>query len=231
MENQPVLETPAIYELPGCCEPFSAISHLLGAVVFLFLGLALLWRARNSRANVIYLAVYVVSLVLLLTMSGIYHMLVRGSAAHRVVERLDHGAILVLIAGSFTPIHGILLRGWQRWAPLALIWGAAILGATLKILFFDDFPHWASVALYLTMGWCGLFGGILLARRYSYNFIKPVVWGALAYTAGAMFDLLNWRVVIPGVIHPHELVHVAVLIGAFWHWLFMWQIARGTPGT
>jgi hypothetical protein len=44
-----------------------------------------------------------------------------------------------------------------------------------------------------------------------------------------MFDLLNWCVVVPGVIHPHELVHMAVLMGAFWHWLFMWQIARGDP--
>src|SRR5262249_14527529 len=115
MENQPVLEAPPIYALPRFHEPFSAISHLAGAFIFLILGRLVPMRGRHNREGFPYLVVYAISVVLLLTMSGIYHMLVRGSAAHRVFDRLDHGAILVLIAGSFTPIHGILFRGWQRW--------------------------------------------------------------------------------------------------------------------
>src|SRR5437764_7650 len=109
---------PEIYHLPGFHEPFSAMSHLLGAAVFLFLGCVLLLRGRRNPGGLIYLGVYAASVVLLLSLSGVYHMPVRGGTAHRVMERLDHSAIFVLIAGSFTPAQGILFHGWQRWGPL-----------------------------------------------------------------------------------------------------------------
>src|SRR5262249_24159331 len=96
-----------LYHLPGFHEPFSAISHLLGAVVFFLLGLLLLQRGRGNRTRLIYLSVFVASYVFLFSMSGVYHMMVRGGTAHRVMERLDHGAIFVLIAGTFTPAHGL----------------------------------------------------------------------------------------------------------------------------
>ena len=107
-----------LYHLPGFHEPFSAISHLFGALLFLALGVPLLLRGRGSFARVFYLGVYTFSCVLLFSMSGVYHMMVRGGTAHRVIERLDHGAIFILIAGTFTPAHGILFRGWLRWGPL-----------------------------------------------------------------------------------------------------------------
>ncbi len=228
MENHPVLEAePALYPLPGFHEPFSAMSHLLGAVVFLVLGGLLLLRGRNNRHGLVYLVIYAISVVLLLSMSGVYHMMVRGSTAHRVFERLDHGAIFILIAGTFTPALGILFRGWLRWAPLLVIWSAAIAGVTLKTIFFDDLAEWLGLTFYLTMGWFGSFSGILLARRYGFSFVKPLLIGGIAYSIGAVLEFLQWFTVIPGVVHPHELFHVAVLMGAFWHWLFVWQFAAG----
>jgi channel protein (hemolysin III family) len=220
---------PQLYHLPGFHEPFSAMSHLFGAVVFLFLGYLLLRRARRNPDGMIYVGVYVFSVVLLLSMSGVYHMVVRGGAAHKVMERLDHGAIFILIAGSFTPAHGILFRGWLRWGPLLLIWGAAITGITLKTVFFDDLPEWLGLSLYLTLGWCGIFSGTLLACRYGFAFVKPLFMGGLAYSIGAVIDFLKWSTVLPGVIHPHELLHLAVLLGVFFHWLFVWQFATGEP--
>lgn len=228
MDKEPVLDVPApLYDLPGFHEPFSALSHLAGALIFLVLGYFLLLRGRRHPSGMIYLAIYAFSVVFLLSMSGVFHMLVRGSPAHRVLERLDHGAIFVLIAGTFTPAHGILFRGWQRWAPLVLIWSIAAAGITLKTIFFDDLAHWVGLALYLIMGWLGAFGGVLLARRHGYNFVKPLLFGGIAYSVGAIVDVLEWMVAIPGIIHPHELFHMAVLMGAFWHWLFIWQFAAG----
>jgi channel protein (hemolysin III family) len=228
METQPVLETePALHHLPGFHEPFSAMSHLLGAGIFLILGCLLLLRGRRNPSGLIYLGIYAVSVVLLLSMSGVYHVMVRGGAAHRVLERLDHGAIFVLIAGTYTPALGILFRGWLRWGPLVVIWAAAVAGVTLKTVFLDDLAPWLGLTIYLAMGWFGIFSGVLLARRYGFNFVKPLLWGGLAYSVGGVIDLLQWWIVIPGVIHPHELFHVAVLMGAFWHWLFVWQFARG----
>jgi channel protein (hemolysin III family) len=214
-----------LYHLPGFHEPFSAISHLLGAVVFLLLGLLLLQRGRGNRTRLIYLSVFVASYVFLFSMSGVYHMVVRGGTAHRVMERLDHGAIFVLIAGTFTPAHGLLFRGRLRWAPLLLIWGAAICGITLKTIFFESLPEWLGLTFYLTLGWLGAVSAVLLAQRYGFAFVKPLLLGGVAYSVGAIMEVFGWLVVLPGVIHPHEVCHLAVLVGAFYHFLFVWQFA------
>lgn len=221
------MDAPPLQHLPGFHEPFSAMSHLLGAAVFLALGSWLLVRGRRNPAGLIYLAIYALSVVLLLSMSGVYHMLQRGSAGHRVLERLDHSAIFVLIAGSFTPALGILFHGWPRWVGLFLIWAAAGAGIALKTIFFDDVSEWLGLTLYLAMGWCGIFVAIALARRYGFNFVKPLLIGGVAYSIGALFEFLQWFTLVPGVIHAHEMFHVAVLMGAFWHWLFIWQFAAG----
>ncbi len=146
-------------------------------MAFLILGLLLLQRGRGDRARMVYLGIYGGACVLLMAMSGVYHMMVRGGAAHRVMERLDHGAIFVLIAGTFTPTLGILFRGWLRWGQLSLIWVAAIVGITLKTIFFDDLAEWLGLSFYLTLGWFGSISALLLLRRYGFDFIKPLLWG------------------------------------------------------
>src|SRR5437879_4090908 len=108
----PHAKPPDLFHLPGFHEPFSAISHLLCAALFAWLGALLLRRARGDTLRTAFLSVYVFSCVLLFSMSGVYHQMVRGGTAHRVMERLDHGAIFILIAGTFTPVHGILFSGW-----------------------------------------------------------------------------------------------------------------------
>jgi len=216
-----------LYHLPGFHEPFSAMSHLVGAGVFLVLGGLLMLRGRGNRGGLAFLAVYAASVVLLLTLSGMYHMPVRGSATHQFIGRLDHGAIFVLIAGSFTPVHGILLRGWLRWGPLAVIWVAAVAGITLKTVFYDDLPEWLGLTFYLAMGWFGLFSGVVIAIRYGVHFVTPLVLGGVIYTIGAVIDFHQGLIFIPGVIHPHEFLHMMVLMGAFSHWLFIWQFAPG----
>ena len=134
--------------LPGFHEPFSVFSHLLGAVLFVFLGFKLLQRGRGNGARITFLSIYAASCVLLLSMSTVYHMMVRGGAAHAVMGRLDHGAIFVLIAGTFTPTLGILFRGWLRWGQLILIWAAAITGITLKSIFYDDVAEWLGLSFF-----------------------------------------------------------------------------------
>jgi channel protein (hemolysin III family) len=222
-------EVAELYRLYGFSEPFSAISHLLGTVAFLILGVMLLRRGRGDRARMIYLGVYAGSCVLLMSMSTVYHMVPRGSAAHVVMERLDHAAIFVLIAGTFTPILGMLFQGWLRWSQLILIWAAAITGIILKTIFFNDVDEWLGLSFYLGLGWVGCFSAALLARRYGFAFIKPLLWGGLAYSIGGVFDFARWPTVVPRVVGGHEVFHVTVIIGAVFHWWFIWQFADGAP--
>jgi channel protein (hemolysin III family) len=217
--------SPKIYNLPGFYEPFSVLSHLGAAVLFVVLGNRLLKRGRGDALLRGALGVYAGSCIFLFTMSGIYHMLTAESPARSLMARVDHSAIFVLIAGTYTPVHALLFRGWGRWLPLLLIWAAAIAGITLKWLYFSDWPRWLGVGLYLLLGWLGVISGVAIASRYGFKFVLPLLWGGIAYSVGAILEFVDWPVVIPGVVHPHELFHLAVVIGALFHWLFIWRIA------
>lgn len=214
----------AAYPIPGFAEPFSSLSHLGGALVFAWLAFFLVRRGRDT-GSVVSLGIFAFSSVFLLAMSGVYHLLSPVSAARAVLVRLDHAAIFVLIAGTFTPIHVILFSGWQRWGMLALIWVAAIMALVLKTVFFSGFPDTLGVALYLGLGWLGALSGFALWRRFGISFVSPLLWGAFAYTIGPAIESVSAAVLIPGVIGPHEFFHVAVLIGLGFHWRFIYRLA------
>jgi channel protein (hemolysin III family) len=169
--------------------------------------------------------------VFVLSMSSVYHLLEPGSSARAVLRRLDHAAIFTLIAGTFTPIHAIVFDGIWRWGMLLFIWGAAVTGITLKTVFFHSVPPWLSVALYVGLGWVGLVSAIRLLRSFGYRFVAPLVYGGLAYTAGAatlgILSLLGGPMLVPGVVGRHEIFHLAVLAGVAFHWQFVYRIADG----
>jgi len=215
------MPTQPIIPIYGFSEPFSSISHLFAAVIFLFLGIRLIYRERDSLIKITSLSIFIFSSVFLLSMSGVFHLLEPLSSARDVLQRLDHAGIFFLIAGTFTAVHSILFRGIWRWGMLLLIWTIAITSITLKTIYFHDMPEWLGVSLYLGMGWLGAITGILLYRRFGFVFIKPLVYGALAYTAGAIMEFIRLPVLIPGVIGPHESFHIAVLIGLGYHFAFV----------
>ena len=214
-----------IYSIPGFTEPFSSLSHLLAAGVFLILGIWLVVRGRGSFGRVFALGLFIFSSVFLLSMSGVFHLLSEGGTARAVLQRLDHAGIFLLIAGTFTPVHAILFKGWGRWGMLALVWVTAITAITLKTIFFADISESLGLAFFIGLGWIGAVSGMLLYRRYGYEFIKPLVFGALAYTIGAVLEYLRFPEMIPGVMGPHEIFHIAVLFGLGFHFAFVFRFA------
>ncbi|HWP01760.1 MAG TPA: hemolysin III family protein [Methylococcus sp.] len=216
----------SIYAIPGFTHPVSSLMHLLGAGIFALLAIPL-WRRCPSRSCRCTMAIFSLTVVFLLSMSGVYHLLGTDGTAHRVLQRLDHAAIFALIAGSFTPLQpGFFHNGWARWGVLLVVWSLAITGIVLKVIFFDAIPEWLGLTLYLGLGWIGLGSGVALARRHGFSFIRPLVYGGLAYTLGGIADFAQWPELIPGVVGPHELLHVGVLfgIGGFW-WFFYQQVS------
>jgi channel protein (hemolysin III family) len=219
-----------LYPLPGFHDPVSALTHLVGAVAFLILGSRMLRRQWGHWDRVAYLGVYVFACVFLLSMSTVYHMMEFGGSARAVMERLDHSAIFVLIAGTITPAHGLLFRGVWRWGFLLLIWSAAITGITLKAIFFSQIPEWLGLSLYLGMGWLGAVSAIHLYRRFGLYFILPMVLGGIAYSVGAVAEYFEWFALIPHVVEYHELFHIMVLVGAGFHFGFVTQFESGKVG-
>ena len=210
--------------IPGFSEPFSSLSHLLAAGVYFLAGIYLMRRGRGDAARVFVLAVFVFSSVFLLSMSGVYHLLDPHGTGHTVLQRLDHAGIFVLIAGSFTPIHWLLFSGAGRWGVLLLIWGLAITGITLKAIFFDDIPEALGLALFMGLGWIGLASGIVLWRRYGGRLVRPLVYSGLAYTTGGLLEFLRMPILVPGVLGPHELLHLGVILGIGFHFRFLFGV-------
>jgi channel protein (hemolysin III family) len=113
---------------------------------------------------------------------------------------------------------------------LLLFWSAAITGITLKTVFFESFPETLGLSLYVGFGWLGIVSGALLWRRYGFDFVKPLLWGGVCYTAGGVFEFLRTPTLVPGVVGPHELFNVSVLIGMAFHWRFVHSFAERDLG-
>jgi channel protein (hemolysin III family) len=209
----------------GIADPFSAATHLAGAAATLVAGIALALRRYQHWGHRLAALVFPLACVFLLSMSGVYHILPEGTRAREVLQMLDHAAIFALIAATFTPIHTIVFRGAWRWGMLAVVWGVAIVATGLKSVYFEQTPEWLGLALYLGLGWLGAVSGTLLWRRLGFDFIRPLLWGALAYTFGALVDYAEFPTILPAVIGPHELFHIAVLAGIAWHWQFILSVA------
>lgn len=212
--------------IPGFTDPFNSLSHLIGAFVFLFYSFKLIRLARGHRGWVAAVSIFIFSVIFLLTMSGVFHLLEHQSPGRAVLQRLDHAAIFGLIAGTFTPVHTILFKGFSRWGVLVFVWTLAITGILLKTIFFHELAGGLGLVFYLGLGWVGILSAYLTHRLHNFKILKPLIYGALAYTAGASLEFLRMPIVIPGVIGPHELFHIAVLMGIAWHWVFVSSLIK-----
>ena len=147
--------------------------------------------ARSHFGWVIAVSVFVLSGVFLLSMSGVYHLLELEGVSRAVLQRLDHAGVFALIAGTFTPAHAILFTGFWRWSFLILIWSLAIAGITVKSIFFNELAEWVGLMGYLGLGWLGIFSAYMTHRLHGFPIIRPLVFGALAYTVGATLEFLR----------------------------------------
>ncbi|HEY0983633.1 MULTISPECIES: PAQR family membrane homeostasis protein TrhA [unclassified Schlesneria] len=210
----------------GVREPFCSLSHYLGAGVFAGLTIPLIRQGRGDPVRVAGLATFGIATVILLLLSGTYHIFWPGPLREFFL-RADVAAVFLLIAGSMTPVHTILFTGLARWGALVLIWFVAITGILWRLLFCGTSPGVTGIAFFLLFGWGSVFSAIVLWRRYGWKFVKPAVLSGLAYTIGAIVLIRRDPALVPGWIGSHEIWHVAVLCGLALHWQFVSQFACG----
>ena len=155
-------------------------------------------------------AVFAATMVLLYLTSTLYHALPVGRAK-RVLLKLDHGAIYLFIAGTYTPFALGALSGPWGWTLFGLVWSLAAFGITLKA--FDRLSHpWLSTGMYLIMGWLVLIAAVPLVERMSSHGITLLVAGGLAYTTGIVFFVLDSR-----MRYAHAVWHGFVAAGTGCH--------------
>ena len=190
----------------------NSLSHGLALLCSLVAVPFLLAAARRlATINVIAAAVFAATMVLLYLASTVYHALPPGGAK-LLFKKLDHGAIYLLIAGSYTPFTLGVLRGPWGWSLFALVWLLAALGVVLKA--FDRLSHpWLSTGLYLAMGWLVLVAIVPLVERVAAPGLALLVAGGLAYTGGVVFFMLDSR-----LRYSHTIWHGFVAAGTACHY-------------
>ena len=160
--------------------------------------------------HVVSTAIFGTTLVLLYTASTLYHSL-RGARLKELLQKFDHAAIFLLIAGSYTPFVLVTLRGPWGWSLFGVVWGLAVAGVTLKFWLAGRF-RLASTIIYLAMGWLVMVAIKPLVAALPAGGLQLLIAGGLCYTGGAAFYL--WK----RLPYHHAIWHVFVLAGSACHW-------------
>lgn len=206
-------------------DPGSAITHFIGMLMAIFAAVPLLIKAAHepSKIYIISIAIYAASLILLYAASTTYHTFDKSPKINTILKKIDHMMISVLIAGSYTPICLLVLRGKLGIVLLSVVWGIALVGILIKA-FWVYCPKWVSSVLYIGMGWT-----CVLAFTQILNSMSPAAFGwllagGIIYTAGGVIYAL--KLPIFNGKHKnfgsHEIFHLFIMGGSACHFVVMY---------
>jgi hemolysin III len=201
-------------------DPFSCYSHLLGAALAVAGLVVLVTISRDDPWRVVGFSIYGASLIILYLASTVYHWLLVPIAQRKWLNRVDHVAIFLLIAGTYTPVCIVTLRGGWGWTMFGIVWTAAVAGTILK-LGFRSLPRWVSASIYVAMGWAAVLAVVPLVRAFPPSALAWLLAGGLLYTAGAVVYATRRPNPYPRVFGFHEIFHMFVLAGSAAHFVFM----------
>jgi hemolysin III len=196
---------------PG--ERFNSISHLIGAALALaaLVVLVVFASLQGDPWKIVSLSIYGATLFLLYALSTLYHSL--HGRAKLVFQKLDHAAIYLLIAGSYTPFTLVTLRGPWGWALFGVVWTLAVIGIVIDCLHRNG-PRIYQIIIYLLMGWVILIALYPLIQNLPTGGLVWLVIGGLCYTGGMVFYGLDEK-----LNHAHGIWHLFVLAGSICHFL------------
>lgn len=203
--------------------PWSAITHGAGALLSVLGTVVLLIRSAGHPLHFWALALYGCSMTMLYTASTLYHCINTTIPGRLALRKYDHCAIYLLIAGSYTPICLISLEPPQGWILCGSVWGVAVLGILLSLLWIDC-PRWLTSGVYLFMGWMALGALDAIISALPSSELFALVLGGVLYSAGGILYAVKW----PGRNNPrfgcHEIFHVFILLGSLCHYRVMYGI-------
>jgi len=207
-------------------DPISALTHFIGALLSLVAVSTLVQKAYMMN-NLVYMVAFGVfggSLVMLYSASTIYHIVERPASMSKLLKRIDHMMIFVLIAGTYTPVCLIPLNaaGGNRLGltMLIAIWSIAIIGIFLKIVWLNA-PRWLYTAQYILMGWVAIFAIYPLFEKMNHYSFLYLFLGGVTYTLGGIIYASKWKGFNFKRFGFHEVFHLFVLGGSIFHYLMV----------
>ena len=221
---------PYTNQIPQFCakDPVSALTHFIGFLAAIVATPGLLIHAAEVSAKestLPALGIFMLSMILLYGASASYHAFNLGPQGNRILKKLDHFSIFLLIAGSYTPVTLTALSGPMRPLLLGIVWSIALLGMIFKFLWVTC-PKWISSVLYIAMGWT-----CLLAMPQFFQGLGPlgfglILAGGLLYTAGGVIYALKIRLFSfeTAGFGNHEIFHLFVMAGSICHYLAMYLV-------
>lgn len=206
-------------------DPGSAITHFIGMVMAAIASVPLLIKAAHQPDSVyiIAMSVYAASLILLYAASTTYHTFDISERVNKLLKKIDHMMISILIAGSYTPVCLIALKGRLGIILLSIVWGIAIAGILIKA-FWIFCPKWVSSVLYIGMGWTCVLAFTQLLTNLAPAAFGWLLAGGIIYTIGGVIyalklPLFNSRHQNFG---SHEIFHLFVMAGSACHFIVMY---------
>lgn len=199
-------------------EPVNGLTHLGGAVLALAGSIALLIVGWSTPAKIVSLAVYGLSLIGMFTASAAYHMVRARDRVIEILRKVDHSAIYLLIAGTYTPFCIHAFTGFWQWGLLTIIWSLAAVGIAVKI-FIIRAPRWLTAGIYLLMGWLSMAAIGEMLSVLPASVLGWMLAGGIAYTLGAVVYITKIFNFVPGVFGFHEVWHIFVLLAATAHFI------------
>ena len=188
------------------------VSHQYAFFVSLILGGVLVAIADGAGRRAA-AGVFAVALATMFGVSALYHRVSWEPRARRLMRRLDHAAIYLLIAGTYTPFALLALDGAWRWTILPLVWGGALVAIALKLAW-TEAPKWLSAAIGIGLGWVGV---VALPQLWSHAGpagVALLALGGVLYTAGAVVYARERPDPVPAVFGYHEVFHAFVVAAA-----------------
>lgn len=213
-------------------DPGSAITHLIGTLMALFAATPLLIKAASQprKIHLISLGVFILSMILLYVASTVYHTFGKTVTVHQRLKKLDHMAIYILIAGTYTPICVIALGGQLGFLMLSLIWGLAALGIIVTGIWVHC-PKWFSSVVYIAMGWTCVLAFTQIINSLPNAAFQWLLAGGIIYTIGGIIYALKLPIFNNKhkYFGSHEIFHLFVMGGSFCHFMLMYQYISVMP--
>lgn len=207
-------------------EVFNAGSHFFGFLLSIaaLVVLVVMAARMNKTLHVVSFSVYGATLCLLYLSSAVYHTFcgIGNPRAIKFFQRVDHCAIFLLIAGTYTPFTLIVLKGGWGWSMFGIMWGLAATGIILKIVIKNP-EHFLPYSLYGIMGWAALIAIVPLVKALSVQGLLLLLAGGVSYSVGAILLAKKTPKLFPGKFSYHELWHLFVISGSAFHFFMMFS--------
>ncbi len=188
----------------------NAITHGLGAGLAIAGLVVLIVKGFGDPWKVVSSVIYGVSLIILFTMSCLYHA-ISNVRAKKVLRVFDHSTIFILIAGTYAPFTLVTLRGWMGWTIFGVVWGVAVVGIILNAISIERFKVISMIG-YVASGWCVVAAAGPMIQRMELPGLLLLLFGGVAYTAGLIFYAMK------KIRYMHSIWHLFVFAGAVLHY-------------